>query len=124
MPKPPEPKPTFATDETVSPDGPLAPRRHDTDPLGDTLAGEGHATPDTSQFALVSEGELPLSLEDPDRYLEQDELGVGGIGRVIEAFDRHLAREVALKMLRNDHGAPSPVSMARFINEARITVYV
>ncbi|MCA9547034.1 MAG: protein kinase, partial [Myxococcales bacterium] len=120
-----DPPNTFATDDTVSPDaspeGAAARPVAQTDPLADTLASDGGRAPDTHQFELVAEGELPLSLEDPNRYLEQRELGVGGIGRVLEAFDRHLAREVALKMLRADHGEPSPVARARFVNEARIT---
>lgn len=62
------------------------------------------------------------------RYERQDELGRGGIGRVLLAFDRHLGREVALKELIDD-GAPGssvptdPTSptVARFLREARVT---
>ncbi len=56
--------------------------------------------------------------ETGERYDESgDELGRGGIGRVVSAVDTHLHREVALKeLLREDTG-----SAARFLAEARLT---
>src|SRR5262249_41693042 len=51
------------------------------------------------------------------RFAEHGELGRGGMGRVADAFDRTLARQVAIKsMLTTD-----PAAVARFQREARIT---
>ncbi len=128
-----DPHDTFSTDDTVVPESTPTPRLlppsdgtrpgHRTDPLADTHAGDAEFAPDpsTRQFALVDEGQLGMALDDPERYLTQELLGEGGIGRVLGAFDRHLAREVAFKVLRDDHGPPSAATRARFVNEARIT---
>jgi Protein kinase domain len=52
-----------------------------------------------------------------DRFDERGELGRGGMGRVVDAFDRALGRQVAVKhMLSED-----VVDLARFEREARIT---
>jgi serine/threonine protein kinase/WD40 repeat protein len=47
-----------------------------------------------------------------------DELGRGGIGRVIAVVDAHLGREVARKELL---AANKPIHLARFLREARVT---
>jgi len=52
-----------------------------------------------------------------DRYILVEELGTGANGRVIAARDGVLERIVAVKMLVDG----SPVEVARFIREARIT---
>ncbi|MEM7677227.1 MAG: serine/threonine-protein kinase, partial [Myxococcota bacterium] len=61
-----------------------------------------------------------------DRYREHGkELGRGGIGRVVSAFDSHLQREVAIKELHHrayPKGSNDTASdLARFLREARIT---
>ncbi|MDR1533728.1 MAG: serine/threonine protein kinase [Planctomycetota bacterium] len=56
----------------------------------------------------------------PARYLIGQELGSGSIGQVIEAWDRHLNRKVAIKILREGEGL-SREGIARFIAEAQIT---
>ncbi len=51
------------------------------------------------------------------RYELVRTLGSGGMGVVHEAFDRHLGRHVAIKMIRN--AADDPIARERFLREAR-----
>lgn len=67
--------------------------------------------------ARVDGVEDVVSREGPSRYERRDELGRGGMGRVIAAFDRHLGREVAVKELLDDRSAQAA---ARFVREARV----
>ena len=53
----------------------------------------------------------------PQRFETRGEIGRGGMGRVENAFDRALGRQVAIKHILSD----SPVDLARFEREARIT---
>ncbi|MFN7976272.1 MAG: bifunctional serine/threonine-protein kinase/formylglycine-generating enzyme family protein [Acidobacteriota bacterium] len=60
----------------------------------------------------------------PERYTLQGELGRGGLGRVVLALDGSLmGREVAMKLLREDHAARSGNDHLRdrFVEEAQIT---
>ena len=52
-----------------------------------------------------------------DRFEERDELGRGGMGVVVEAFDRALKRPVAIKQMKS----VSAADLARFEREAEIT---
>ena len=65
------------------------------------------------------EGEAPAAAPPAEaRYRLGDELGRGGMGRVVEAYDTHLGRTVALKEVLPQHSA----NMAkRFQREVRIT---
>ena len=54
------------------------------------------------------------------RYQILGELGRGGMGRVLRAFDPEIGREVAVKVLLRPHGS-DPEPLERFIAEARIT---
>ncbi|MCA9619538.1 MAG: hypothetical protein KC731_10950, partial [Myxococcales bacterium] len=75
-------------------------------------------------------GQEAVTEEQLGRYEVEGELGVGGIGRVNLAYDKHLGRRVALKELHEEQVPRSlgpglktvrtPVEL-RFVNEARIT---
>jgi serine/threonine-protein kinase len=56
----------------------------------------------------------------PARYLIGKELGAGSIGQVIEAWDNHLERQVAIKILHEGEGI-SREAIVRFLAEAQIT---
>src|SRR5580765_508961 len=56
----------------------------------------------------------PLALDD---YAIGEVIGVGGMGEVVAATDRHIEREVALKRMR---GTLAPEATARFLREAKI----
>jgi serine/threonine-protein kinase len=66
-------------------------------------------------------GPLPaLDLEPAAaRYELADEIARGGMGSVLRGFDRTLRRELAVKVLLERHRA-DPVSLRRFVEEARI----
>jgi hypothetical protein len=87
---------------------PTSPNKPVTDPNAETAvravvsAGQG-----THEDSVGREGATGLSPEEAHRYLDQGRLGEGGMGVVREVFDRHLARDVALKVLREGR---SPVS--------------
>jgi tetratricopeptide (TPR) repeat protein len=55
----------------------------------------------------------------PDRYALLHEVGHGGIGVVFLGRDRHLGREVAVKVLHERYG-DEPEARRRFADEARI----
>jgi serine/threonine protein kinase/formylglycine-generating enzyme required for sulfatase activity len=85
----------------------------------------GTAHPRPAEPAVVSgqaavPGERALVMtQPPDRkYVLGSELGRGGIGRVVEAYDTDIERSVALKLVLED--AP-PEALERFRWEGRIT---
>lgn len=97
-----------------------------TDAFADTVASVDVARPrfgsDISSDAVTS--------EEPGRYRLDTEVGRGGLGVVLSAFDRHLGREVAVKELLTagtKTAAGTPVSgstsemVTRFVREARVT---
>lgn len=63
----------------------------------------------------------------PKRYSIRQEIGRGGMGRVLSARDDELRRDVAMKVMREDiGGGPESSSMrslrlARFLEEAQVT---
>ncbi|MBI5545652.1 MAG: protein kinase, partial [Deltaproteobacteria bacterium] len=71
-------------------------------------------------------GEHQITPEVVGRYDVRGEIGRGGIGRVLVAFDEHASREVAIKELLVGEGAGSSRTdtqgaSARFLREARLT---
>lgn len=70
------------------------------------------ATPSTSSQETQSTDDL--------RYLLTEELGEGGMGRVVAARDTRIDRTVALKMLRPGV-RHFPSALDRFVMEARVT---
>jgi len=113
-------------------------RQHD----GDVSKTLGSIAPNAAVFASFggSVAEAParpestsdathVTTEAPGRYDVHDELGRGGIGRVLVAFDRHLGRELAMKELLEEDATgsgtpvtdPSSPAVARFLREARVT---
>jgi serine/threonine-protein kinase len=67
--------------------------------------------------ARVSNPALPPGTTVNDRYVLAEKLGSDG--EVYKAFDRHLARTVALKILRPDNGAPQAWDEAKRLEQLR-----
>ncbi len=102
---------TPTRDTTVAPPPPVADVEPIDDPgrsytLADMSRGSGFAEPVKLQAAYRdAEGEPTGSApaaatgdEGDERYLLGSELGRGGVGRVLKAFDRYLGRTVAMKL--------------------------
>jgi serine/threonine-protein kinase len=53
------------------------------------------------------------------RYQLRAEIGRGGVGRVVTAYDRQIGRTVALKILREEHSTDAEVRR-RFVEEGQI----
>src|SRR5437016_2120405 len=70
---------------------------------------------DSSQFDQC-EAPIPETVE---RYEIGRELGRGGIGVVFLAHDLHLGRELAIKVLAENH-RDNPLLVQRFVEEAQI----
>ncbi len=70
--------------------------------------------------AMVVEGTEAYAADDLAAKFElQEELGRGGMGRVVVGFDRRLRRNVAIKMLASKH-RENATSLRRFIIEAQV----
>lgn len=61
---------------------------------------------------------LDLSVAQEGRYEMLDELGEGGMGKVVSAFDRVMQREIAIKKVRADRLAVDGI-VPMFVEEAR-----
>ena len=80
----------------------------DVEPVADT---------DTPPSNLADAGTPALAVKSTDRYELRGVIGQGGLGRVVLAQDRELARPVAIKELLRQ----TPHGVARFQREAMVT---
>ncbi len=100
----------------------------------ESLGGTLEPAPAEPQTARGEDGSSPAGPTDevtPElagRYEMRGELGRGGIGRVLAAFDGHVGREIAIKELLIGDGRGTSVSSdrtlaasSRFLREARLT---
>ena len=74
-----------------------------------------HQRPAISPMLATSFGQLDIGRR-LGRFRLDALIGEGGMGKVYEAWDPHLERRVAVKVLH----APDPVSRQRFMREARL----
>ncbi|MEE4270753.1 MAG: serine/threonine-protein kinase [Thermoanaerobaculales bacterium] len=88
----------------------LDPESHAADEAIDTSTAEVRCSPASSPGAgsAVSTGELLAG-----RFSIQRELGRGGAGTVFEAFDTKVGQQVAVKVLRADHGEAAQLERLR-----------
>src|SRR5262245_42593504 len=80
------------------------------------VADDGLATTAKQDRAPGASGEMPLMV---DRFVIEDELGAGGMGRVYVAYDPTLDRRVALKLVRDRLGINIERAHERMAREAR-----
>jgi serine/threonine-protein kinase len=85
-----------------------------------TLLGELGVTVAPTASRLTGGAGIPIAGERIGRFVLGDELGRGGMGRVVEATDPELLRTVALKLLLDPREIEEE-RLARFVTEARIT---
>jgi len=79
-------------------------------------------TPSKGQRTTSHHNEQEPSHQYVNQYQIIGELGIGGMGIVLEAFDTHLQRKVALKLLRPDvlQGKVQTQHASRLLQEARL----
>ncbi len=87
---------------------------------GGALSGSGSAL--TSALSeLVRSEEREVERPETERYDVIGEVGRGGMGVVLEVFDRALRRRSAMKVVRPGGGQQQMRRLARFLEEAQLT---
>jgi serine/threonine protein kinase len=76
-----------------------------------------HAPPGAGPRVPATLAPGPVLGEQRGRYVVLEEVGSGGMGRVLRAYDPKLEREVAIKLLHTNVLAPD--AQARLVREAR-----
>jgi WD40 repeat protein len=101
------------------------PARNELEETGAYVANGPDTEPDTEHEvrAFLSPSDKPASLGRLGRYEVLSVLGKGGMGTVLKAFDEHLQRIVAVKVL-SPHLAASANARQRFLREARTAAAV
>ena len=90
----------------------------DPPPLGELLVRKGHLTPG-ELAALLERQTDEAGLHNPAwRYEIREPIGRGATAVVYRAWDRELRRDVALKVLRQEH-VQNPEIVKRMVHEAR-----
>ncbi len=80
-------------------------------------ADSGPEEPDAASLRRLDE--LGESTPPVGRYVEHGEIARGGMGSIVEVWDRDLRRTIAMKTLLGD--AKQPRLLARFLDEAQVT---
>jgi len=86
------------------------------------LKSEGRRVPDVDLKEAEGEADLSvveLSLRESGRFQVLGELATGGVGQVLKGRDRDLGRDVALKVILEQHIGNEEI-LKRFIEEAQI----
>jgi len=87
---------------------------------GDTSDDGGDSAGYRPENALLRAVGSDQKLDPGERFVLKREIGSGGSGRVVRAYDGLLGRRVAMKILRADPDV-EPESLSRFIAEAQAT---
>lgn len=72
----------------------------------------------TGERLLNEVRKILRSIPQTEKYLIGDEIGSGGMGRVLEAYDPYIRRKIAIKIL---YDKQSDEEKARFLEEAQLT---
>jgi serine/threonine protein kinase len=101
-------------DETATGSGPARPGTPATE---ETLEADLVASADTLAPAELPHAPSLLPMIETSVYERQDEVGRGGLGRIVRARDKRTGRIVAIKEKRIE----STDAAARFVREALVT---
>jgi len=97
-------------------------RRFDLDVASHAAWSSDGATPVAATSNREGSGSIPFDLPESGRYVRAHVIGIGGMGRVVQAFDRRLSREVALKeVIRTGPDSDCEDRERRLVREASIT---